>query len=118
MAAAVILQETDNIAKAIQSAPSLKSSHALGFSSKSAPISRPITISTHTPSLIQAQREVIVKITAPSTIASQGGSSGASVRVQTYDIIEHGICTSSMKMTKFEQVKEESYCRIIDHSYH
>ena len=67
-AAAVILKETNSIVKDIQSAPSPKSSYASVLSSSSAPISRPITISTQTPSLIQAQREIIVKITNPSTI--------------------------------------------------
>ena len=52
--AAIILQETNNIAKAIHSAPYLKSSYASVLSSNLAPISRPITISTQTPSLIQA----------------------------------------------------------------
>jgi hypothetical protein len=68
--AAAVNQETNNIAKAIQSAPSPKSSYALVLSSNLAPISRPITISTQIPSLTQAQREIIVKITNPSTIAS------------------------------------------------
>jgi hypothetical protein len=45
-AAAVILQETNNIAKAIQSAPSPKSSYTSVLSSNLAPISRPITIYT------------------------------------------------------------------------
>jgi len=51
-AAAVILQETNNIAKAIQSAPSPKSLYAPVLSSNLASISRPITISTYTLSLI------------------------------------------------------------------
>ena len=50
-ASAVILQETNNI-KAIQSTPPLKSSYASVLSSNLAPTSRPIIISTQTPSLI------------------------------------------------------------------
>jgi hypothetical protein len=168
-AAAALLQETNNIAKAIQSVPSPKSPYASVLSSNLAPISRPITISTQAPSLIQAQREIILKITSPSTIenlraknprtlqshvdraieqsknkhienirvvsANQLKSgdlsikttnieedealkqfaddwsgrigSGASVRVPTYGIIAHGICTRSIDMTKFEEVKNE-----------
>jgi hypothetical protein len=66
-AATTFLQETNGIAKIIQSTPSTKSLYALVLSSNLAPISRPIK-STQTPLLIQAQREIIMKITNPITI--------------------------------------------------
>jgi hypothetical protein len=69
-AAELILQETNNIAKTIQSPPSRRSSYASVLSSNPSPLSKPITLSTQTPSLIQAQREIIVKITNPNTIES------------------------------------------------
>jgi len=79
-----LLQETNDIAKAIndttkttndmvkvvQCAPPSKASYASVLSSNAAPLSRPITISTQTSSFIQAQREIIVKITDTSTIES------------------------------------------------
>ncbi|KAG9230402.1 hypothetical protein BJ875DRAFT_349433, partial [Amylocarpus encephaloides] len=68
--AAVVLQETRDIAKAIRSTPTPKSSYASVLSSNIAPSSKPITIPTQTPSLIQAQREIVVKITNPTTIES------------------------------------------------
>lgn len=67
-AATTLLQETNDIAKAIQSSPIPKSSYASVLSSNIAPLSKPITISTQTSSFIQAQREIIVKITETSTI--------------------------------------------------
>ncbi|KAF4627316.1 hypothetical protein G7Y89_g10844 [Cudoniella acicularis] len=91
-AAAVILQETNNIAKA--SSPSLL---------------------RRTLSLIQAQREIAVKITNPSTIENLRAKnprtlqshvdrrigSGASVRVPTYGIIAHGIRTQCTAQTAY-----------------
>lgn len=65
-----LLQETNDIAKAIQSMPSPKPSYASVVSSNATPLSKPITISTQTSSFIQAQREIIVKITDPATIDS------------------------------------------------
>jgi hypothetical protein len=72
-----LIQETNDIAKAtndiarvIQSAPSSKASYASVLTSNAAPPSKPITISTQTSSFIQAQREIIVKITDPPTIES------------------------------------------------
>jgi hypothetical protein len=47
-AAAVMLQETNNIARAIQSTLTLRSSYAPVLSSNLAPVGRPITISTPT----------------------------------------------------------------------
>jgi hypothetical protein len=63
-----ITKATNDIAKVIQTTPSPKASYALVLSSNTAPLSNPITISTQTSSFIQAQREIIVKITDPSTI--------------------------------------------------
>ena len=54
----------------MQCAPPSKASYASVLSSNAAPLSRPITISTQTSSFIQAQREIIVKITDTSTIES------------------------------------------------
>ena len=65
-----IAKATNDIAKAIQSAPTSKASYASVLTSNAAPPSKPITISTQTSSFIQAQREIIVKITDPSTIES------------------------------------------------
>ncbi|KAH6701305.1 hypothetical protein BKA61DRAFT_705104, partial [Leptodontidium sp. MPI-SDFR-AT-0119] len=65
-----IAKATNDIAKAIQSTPSPKASYASVLSSNAAPLSKPITISTKTSSFIQAQREIIVKITDTSTIES------------------------------------------------
>jgi hypothetical protein len=65
-----IAKATNDIAKAIQSTPSPKASYASVLSSNTAPLSKPITISTQTSSFIQAQREIIVKITDTSTIES------------------------------------------------
>lgn len=73
----VLLQETNDIAKAmndiakaIGSMPTSKASYASVLSSSAAPLSKPITLSTQTSSVIQAQREIIVKIADPSTIES------------------------------------------------
>jgi hypothetical protein len=82
--ATILLQETNDIAKemnditkatydtakAIQSIPSPKASYASVLTSNITPLSKPMTISTQTSSFIQAQREIIVKITDPSTIDS------------------------------------------------
>jgi hypothetical protein len=65
-----LIQETNDIAKAIQATPPSKASYASVLTSNAAPLSKPITISTQTSSFIQAQREIIVKITDPSTIES------------------------------------------------
>jgi dGTP triphosphohydrolase len=79
-----LLQETNDIAKAIndtatatndivkvaQSTPPSKASYASVLTSNAAPLSKPITLSTQTSSFVQAQREIIVKITDPATIAS------------------------------------------------
>lgn len=65
-----ITKATYDTAKAIQSTPSSKASYASVLTSNAAPLSKPITISTQTSSFIQAQREIIVKITDPSTIES------------------------------------------------
>jgi hypothetical protein len=65
---AELLQETNNIAKAIQTFPTTKSSYASVLSGGGAPASKPVTIATKTSSFIQAQREIIVKIADPSTI--------------------------------------------------
>jgi hypothetical protein len=61
---------TNNIVKAIQSTPSSKASYASVLTSNTAPLSKPITLSTQTSSFVQAQREIIVKITDPATIES------------------------------------------------
>ena len=65
-----IAKATNDIAKAIQPTPSSKASYASVLSSNTAPLSKPITISTQTSSFIQAQREIIVKIIDPPTIES------------------------------------------------
>jgi len=65
-----ITKTTNDIAKAIQSTPLSKASYASVLTSNAAPLSKPITISTQTSSFIQAQREIIVKITDPTTIES------------------------------------------------
>lgn len=61
---------TNNIVKAIQSIPSSKASYASVLTNNTAPLSKPITLSTQTLSFVQAQREIIVKITDPATIDS------------------------------------------------
>ncbi|PQE08856.1 reverse transcriptase protein [Rutstroemia sp. NJR-2017a BBW] len=61
---------TNNIVKTIQSTPSSKASYASVLTSNTAPLSKPITLSTQTSSFVQAQREIIVKITDPATIES------------------------------------------------
>lgn len=63
-----LLKEINDIAKAMHSSPTPRSSYASVLSSNVSQISKPMTISTHTSSLIQAQREIIVKITDPTTI--------------------------------------------------
>ncbi len=63
-----LLKETNDIAKAIHSSPVPRSTYASALSSNISQISKPITITTQTPSIIQAQREIIVKITDPVTI--------------------------------------------------
>ncbi|ATZ56151.1 hypothetical protein BCIN_12g06800 [Botrytis cinerea B05.10] len=61
---------TNNIVKAIQSIPSSKASYASVLTRNTAPLSKPITLSAQTSSFVQAQREIIVKITDPATIES------------------------------------------------
>jgi hypothetical protein len=61
---------TNNMVKIVQSTPPSKTSYASVLNSNTAPLSRPITIPTQTLSFIQAQREIIVKITDSSTIES------------------------------------------------
>jgi hypothetical protein len=63
-----LVLETNDIAKAIHSSPPPRSSYASVLSSNVSQISKLITISIQTPSLIQAQREIIMKITNPTTI--------------------------------------------------
>jgi len=63
-----IAKATNDIAKAIQATPPSKASYASVLSGNAVPPSKPITISTETSSFIQAQREIIVKITDPFTI--------------------------------------------------
>jgi hypothetical protein len=72
-----LIQETNDItkatydtAKAMQLTTPSKASYASVLTSNAAPLSKPITISTQTSSFIQAQREIIVKITDPATIDS------------------------------------------------
>jgi hypothetical protein len=54
--------------KGYQRTPTPKSSYASAVSSNISPSSKPIVMPTQTPSLIQAQCEIIVKITDPNTI--------------------------------------------------
>ncbi|PQE10727.1 reverse transcriptase protein [Rutstroemia sp. NJR-2017a WRK4] len=61
---------TNNIVKAIQSTPSSKASYASVLTSNTAPLSKLIILSTQTSSFVQAQCEIIVKITDPATIES------------------------------------------------
>lgn len=65
-----IAKATNDIAKAIQTAPPPKASYASVLSNNTVPLNKPNTISTQTSSFIQAQREIIIKITDPSTIES------------------------------------------------
>jgi hypothetical protein len=64
-----IAKATNDIAKAIRSTLVSKALYAsvLSSSNGSIPLSKPITISTQTPSFIQAQCKTIVKITDPNT---------------------------------------------------
>lgn len=65
-----IAKATNDIAKAIQSVLSSKASYISVLTSNTAPLSKLIIISTQTSVFIQAQREIIVKITDLPTIES------------------------------------------------
>ena len=65
-----ITKVTNDITKMVQSSPPSKVSYASVVGSNTTPISKPITISTQTSSFLQAQREIIVKITDVGTIES------------------------------------------------